>query len=374
MKITGVDTFILHVPVTQQRIADSTHVLSHWGAPGVIVHTDAGIDGFGYSGTHAHLAADRLITSAISKCFAPLLIGSNPLGTVGAWSAMINEPALQWVGRGGITHLAIGAIDVALWDIKAKASGQPLWQLLGGRARRIAAYNTDGGWLNWPIEKVVEDCRRSAEVEGFTGIKIKVGSPNLATDAIRLEAVRKALGPEIFLAVDANGRMDVAEAIRFGRFTADCDVAWFEEPINFDDISGHARLASSIATPIALGEQLYLPEQFANFIGAKALHYAQPDVARLGGVSPWLQVADLAHANNLPVVSHIGDMMQVHIHTAIAHPACEMLEHIPWMRDCFVEPVTAIDGYFEVPETPGAGTTLRHDALERFGVATGGVQ
>lgn len=368
MKITGIETFILHVPVTRSGIADSTHAITHWGAPGVIVHTSEGIDGVGYSGTHAHLASDRLITAAIESCFGPLLIGRDPREVVALWSEMSRFPPLQWVGRGGITQLAIGALDVALWDIKAKAAGQPLWQLLGGAARPITAYNTDGGWLNWSLETLVDDCRRAIEVAGFRGVKMKVGKPVLRDDVERLEAVRRVVCDSTFLAVDANGRMDLPTAMRFGRFTAELGVDWFEEPLWYDDIASHARLAAAIATPIALGEQLYLPHNFAAFMDAGALHYAQPDVARVGGVTPWLQVADMALQRGLPVVSHVGDMMQTHIHTAIAHPACTTLEYIPWLRDCFTEPATVVDGTFVVPSEPGAGTTLRPDAIPRFGV------
>ena len=369
MKITSIETFILHVPVTRDGIADSTHTISHWGAPGVIVHTDTGISGYGYSGTHAHLASDRLITNCIETCLAPLLIGSDPTMVVERWYDMDRHPPLQWVGRGEIATLAIGAVDVALWDIKAKAAGQPLWHLLGGGPKKVLAYNTDGGWLNWPLDTLIADCRRSAEEDGFKGVKIKVGSSDIRRDVERVAAARKAIGPGIMLAVDANGRMDLPTAVRFGRHLAEHDVLWFEEPLWYDDIAGHRRLAASIATPIALGEQLYLVDNFTAFMDADAVHYAQPDVARLGGITPWICVADMALGRGIPVVSHVGDMMQIHIHTAIAHPSCTMLEYIPWLRECFVEPATAIDGYFLVPEMPGAGTTLAPGAIDRFGVA-----
>ena len=368
MKITSLETFILHVPVTRQGIADSTHAITHWGAPGVIVHTDAGIDGVGYSGTHAHIESDRLITQAIETCYAPLLTGKDPTETSARYMEMSRHSPLQWVGRGGITQLAIGAIDVALWDIKAKAAGQPLWQLMGGAERSIMAYNTDGGWLNWSQDVLVEDCRKAVEVNGFRGVKIKVGSAVMADDVARLEAVRKALGSGVFLAVDANGRMNYPTAARYGRYTEQFDVDWFEEPLWYDDIANHRRLAEAIRTPIALGEQLYLVENFAAFMDAGAVHFAQPDVARLGGITPWIQTADMAFARGLPVVSHVGDMMQIHLHTAIGHPACSMLEYIPWLRECFTEPATVKDGDFVVPRQPGAGTTLRPDAIERFGV------
>src|SRR5262245_48902395 len=107
MKITAVETFILHVPVTRSGIADSTHTVSHWGAPGVIIHTDAGISGVGYTGTHAHLPSDRLITSCISESYAPLLLGEDPLGVQWLWDKLYHHPPLQWVGRSGITHLAL---------------------------------------------------------------------------------------------------------------------------------------------------------------------------------------------------------------------------------------------------------------------------
>lgn len=368
MKITALKTFILHVPVTRNGVADSTHTLSHWGAPGVIVETDAGITGTGYSGTHAHLPSDRLITRCIETCF-DWLIGRNPLETTARFREMERFPPVQWVGRGGITQLALGAIDVALWDIRAKAAGQPLWQCMGGSERAILAYNTDGGWLNWPLETLVSDCRRLVEEEGYSGVKIKVGSENMGTDVARLEAVRRAIGNGVTLAVDANGRMDLPTAIRFGRYLADCDVMWFEEPLWYDDVISHRRLAEAIQTPIALGEQLYLVHNFQTFFDAGAVHYAQPDVARLGGVTPWIQVADMAMARGLPVVSHVGDMMQTHLHTAIGHPASTMLEYIPWLRGCFTEPATVHAGRYVVPREPGAGTSLRPDAITRFGVA-----
>ncbi len=272
------------------------------------------------------------------------------------------------MGRGGIVQLAIGAVDVALWDIKAKAAGQPLWQLLGGGEKKVLAYNTDGGWLNWPMETLIADCRRCVEEQGFKGVKLKVGSPSMGRDVERVAAVRKAVGPDTMVAVDANGRMDLPSAKMFGRHLADYDVLWFEEPLWYDDIESHRRLAESISTPIALGEQLYLVENFTAFMDRGALHYAQPDVARMGGITPWLQAADLALARGVPVVAHVGDMMQMHLQVSIAHQACRMLEYIPWLRECFTEPATVRDGYFEIPRDPGTGTTLRPDAFERFGV------
>lgn len=368
MKIKRIETFIVHTPVTRSGIADSTHQITHWGAPGVILETDTGLRGYGFSGTHAHLPTDRLIVDCIEHSYGPLLLGADPTETQHLWQKLHKHSPVMWVGRGGITHLALGAIDIALWDLKAKAAGQPLWQLLGGSAeKRVQGYNTDGGWLNWTQEQLVTDCRRMVEVDGYEGVKIKLGRPHLGEDLARIEAVRQAIGPNVKLMVDANGRFDLPTAIQLGRRLSDYDVAWFEEPIWYDDVPGHRALAQAIQTPIALGEQLYSLDPFRDFISAGAVHYVQPDAVRVAGVTEWWQVADLAHAFRLPVAPHVGDMAQLHLQLAIAHPACHLLEFIPWLQPAMAEPVTVRGGYFVTPDAPGAGTTLAADALERFG-------
>lgn len=368
MKITSVEPFILHVPVTRGGISDSTHSISHWGAPGAIVRTDSGLAGYGYTGTHAHLATDRLIRDCIAHTYAPLLIGRDLTDPRLLWEELLHHPPVQWVGRAGITHLALSVVDIALWDLHAKQAGMPLWKLLGGSADKVVeAYNTDGGWLNWPVEQVVSDCRRMID-EGYPGVKIKVGSAQIAEDCQRVLAVRGAIGSAAKLMVDANGRWRLPEALEFARIAADFDLFWLEEPLWFDDIQAHVEFAAGSRTPIALGEQLYTFSHFREFILRGAVRFVQPDAVRLAGITEWLQVADFAAAQGLPVAPHVGDMVQVHLHLAIAHPGCRMLEYIPWMRPCFVEPAQVRQGRFLAPEHAGAGTTLRPDALERYGV------
>ncbi len=368
MKITRLEPFILHVPVTNQKIADSTHQVTDWGAVGVIVHTDADIRGYGYTGTLGHLPTDRLIRRCISDAFTELLIGEDPLDVVGLWMKLYHTPAIRWVGRAGIVQLALSAVDIALWDIKAKAAGMPLWKLLGGReTKRVEAYNTDGGWLNWSTQLLVECAKRNV-ADGFPGLKLKVGSPDPYDDLDRIKAVRDAVSPRTKIMVDGNGRWDLPTAIRIGRRFKDFDIYWFEEPLWFDDVRGHAALARAIETPIALGEQLYSPDAFSQFLEAGAVHYVQPDVTRVGGVTPWLQIADMAAAYRLPVAAHAGDMMQVQVHLALAHPACAMVEYIPWLRICFEEPATVEGGHFKAPQAPGAGTSIKPERIVRFGV------
>lgn len=368
MRITSLETFVLHVPVSGGGIADGTHRIGHWGAPGVRIHTDAGLVGYGYTGTHAQLAGDRLIADCIEHVYGPELLGRDPRSVRALSQDLARLGPVQWVGRAGITHLALAAVDVALWDLKAKAAGAPLWHLLGGAGDgELAAYDTDGGWLDREVDALVSDVRRRVD-EGYGAVKVKVGSPSPLRDLERLARVREILPPHVDLMVDANGSWDLPRALEVGRRLPDFGVRWLEEPIWYDDLPGHVELARSLSTPVALGEQLYTVDAFRDFITAGAVHYVQADAVRLAGVTEWWRVAELAHAHRRPVVPHIGDMMQVHLHLAIAHPACDLLEYIPWMRDLFVEPATVQGGRFVLPTAPGAGTTLRDGALERYHV------
>jgi L-alanine-DL-glutamate epimerase-like enolase superfamily enzyme len=370
MRIEAVTPFILHVPVTGTQIADSTHTVSHWGVVGARIDVEGGLSGWGYTGTHAHLASDQLITRCIATCLAPLLIGEDARDITRLWRAIARHPALQWVGRAGITTLAHAAVDVALWDVKAKAAQQPLWKLLGGRAReKVRAYNTDIGWLSLSDDVLLLGAR-SAVDQGFTGIKIKVGS-ELARDLNRLTAVRNAVGAGVTLAIDGNGKWDLPTCQRFCRAAEDLDVYWFEEPLWYDDVKGHAQLARSTSIPVALGEQLYTTDAFAEFFAQQAIHWVQPDVTRMAGITDVLRVCEMAHALHLPVAPHAGDMSQVHVHLAYAHPAIAVLEYIPWIKDCFTDPAEVMEGWFKLPQEPGVGTTPTPAALRQFGKATG---
>ncbi len=365
MKIKAVTPFILHVPVTGSHIADSTHSISHWGVVGAQIQTENGIVGYGFTGTHAHLPSDQLIARCIETCHAPLLAGEDAGDINRLWQKLARNPALQWVGRAGITTLAHAAIDIALWDIKAKAAGQPLWKLLGGQVRdTVRAYNTDIGWLSISDEALVLGAQR-AVAEGFTGIKIKVGS-TVERDLRRLAAVRHAIGPDVTLAIDGNGKWNLATCQRFCRAAEASDVYWFEEPLWHDDVKGHARLARATSIPVALGEQLYTTDAFAEFFAQQAIAWVQPDVTRMAGLTDVLRVCETAHSFRLPVAPHAGDMSQVHVHLSYAHPACEVLEYIPWIKDCFTEPADVVDGHFKLPQLPGAGTTPTAAAWEQY--------
>lgn len=365
MNISSVEPFILHVPVTSGGISDSTHSISHWGVVGVAIQREDGLTGYGFTGTHAHLASDQLIARCIATCLAPLLLGQDAGDITRLWQTIARNPALQWVGRAGITTLAHAAVDVALWDLKAKAAGQPLWKLLGGQVRdKVRAYNTDIGWLSIGDDALVEGAEAAVQ-QGFTGIKVKVGS-TVERDLRRLGAVRHAIGESITMAVDGNGKWDLATCQRFCAGAQDLDIFWFEEPLWHDDVKGHAQLARSTSIPMALGEQLYTTDAFSEFFAQQAIHWVQPDVTRMAGLTEVLRVCDMANAFRLPVAPHAGEMSQVHVHVSYAHTACTVLEYIPWIQQCFTDPALVVDGYFCLPQLPGAGTTPTVDALARY--------
>jgi L-alanine-DL-glutamate epimerase-like enolase superfamily enzyme len=368
MRIRSVEPFILHVPLTAESISDSTHTISHWGVVGTKIVTETGLEGFGFTGTHAHLPSDRLVTACIADSYAPLLLGEDARDGERLWLRLARHPALQWVGRAGITQIALAAVDIALWDLRAKLAGVPLWQLLGGATKqRLEAYNTDIGWLSIARDALVDKSRRAIEHDGFRRLKLKVGNTDPMRDIERLEAVRHAVGPSVTIAVDANGKWDLPTCQRFCARAAPLDLFWFEEPMWYDDIASHAALARSTAIPVALGEQLYTADAFSAFIDAGAVQYVQPDVTRLAGITEYIQVAHTAHAHRLPVAAHVGDMGQVHVHLSYWHPATSMLEYIPWIKDCFAEPIRVEDGHYVRPQMPGAGCTLTAAAMQAHG-------
>jgi L-alanine-DL-glutamate epimerase-like enolase superfamily enzyme len=365
MKITHVETFILHADLPR-FVTDSFNRTARWGLPGVIVRTDDGATGTGYTSTQTH--ADRAITSIIDEVYAPLLIGENPLDTQRHWERMYWSDA-HWVGRVGITQMALAAVDIALWDLKAKMLDQPLYRLVGGhKGARVPAYNTDGGWLNFDTARLIDEMTAIVE-QGYHGVKMKIGKPDPREDVARVAAVREALGPDVDLMIDVNQKWTRTRAITWAPRFEEFDIGWLEEPLDPDDVDGHRRLAQATSIPLALGEHVYSRTAFREFIVDAGIAYVQADCTRLGGVTEWLAVAEIAQAYAVPVVPHHADMMRVHQHLGAGHPACPMIECIPWLQELFAEPAVIVDGTFHVPETPGASTDFDPVQFERCRVA-----
>jgi L-alanine-DL-glutamate epimerase-like enolase superfamily enzyme len=267
---------------------------------------------------------------------------------------------------GAITALAMAPIDTAHWDFRCRRAGLPQHVMAGGARPRIPVYTTEGGWLHIAPEKLVEETL-AAKAQGFKGAKIKVGKPSGAEDARRLAAVRGAVGEEFALMVDANQRFSAAEAVRRAARWAALDLEWFEEPLPADDIDGHAKVAAASATPIAVGESLYSPGHFAEYLKRRACGIVQVDVARIGGITPWLKVAHMAEACNVPVCPHF--LMELHAALCCAVPNAQWLEYIPQL-----DPITnsrlRIENGFAYPNgAPGIGIEWDWKAVKKMTVS-----
>ena len=360
--IERVVTYNLHVPLRRQ-IADALYVRTHWNIPVVEVSTSDGLTGTGYSGIWE---GQDLVLSSIDKYLGPLVTGRDARAIGELWDAMYWSP-LHWVGRAGVTHIGLGMVDMALWDLAAQRAGIPLWQLLGGRHRQVETYNTDGGWLNFTVDELVEDTLAMVEA-GWNSVKMKVGGPDPRVDVERVRRVREALPKDVSLMVDVNQKWDLMTARRCASEFARLDVGWMEEPLHPDDVVGHAALCAKSSVPIALGENVYSAEAFANFLALSAVDIVQVDVTRVAGISEWLRVASAAQSAARAVIPHAGDMMQVHQHlVAATSPArVPMIEYLPWGLEVFEHPVQLAKGTITLPSKPGASSTIAKDARRRY--------
>jgi L-alanine-DL-glutamate epimerase-like enolase superfamily enzyme len=217
----------------------------------------------------------------------------------------------EYHGSFGLAMFGIACLDTAIWDCLGKARGVPCWQMWGAARDRIPAYAMVG-WLNYGDDQVQRICAQAVE-QGFGAVKVKVGFPTLAEDIHRAQLVRAAIGPKVGLMVDANQSLTTAEALRRGRAFEDLGCLWWEEPIPADDIDGYAELADKLAIPVATGENLYTPADFARFLRRDAMDIVQADLRRAGGPTTILQIGALAGAFRRPYASHGGGPVQLNI-------------------------------------------------------------
>jgi L-alanine-DL-glutamate epimerase-like enolase superfamily enzyme len=263
---------------------------------------------------------------------------------------------------GAITSIALCVVDTALWDRRCRAAGLPLHVMAGGAQRRVAVYDTEGGWLHLKPGAVVENAM-AAKAKGFRGVKVKIGRPHVSEDVARLAAVRKALGPGFDIMTDANQGFTVSEAIRRARHYEALDVLWFEEPLPAEDLNGHVLLSRSTSVPIAVGESLYHPSHFREYLQRGACNIVQVDVGRVGGITPWLKVAHLAETFNVQVCPHY--LMEIHLGLCCAIPNASWLEHIPQLDDITASRIAIKDGYALPSPHAGLGIEWDWKAIER---------
>jgi L-alanine-DL-glutamate epimerase-like enolase superfamily enzyme len=325
----------------------------------VRVRDESGNEGMGYTYTIGQ--GGVAIRSMISLDLAPVLVGEDSQLIEHLWDRMWWR--LHWVGRGGAAAFAIAAVDTALWDLKAKRLNEPLWHVLGGYDREIDVY-FGGIDFNFPLEQLKEQTRGYLD-SGFNAVKMKVGRDVLSEDVERVVAIRELIGPEIALMVDANMGWRVDQAIAAAQAFRECNVLWLEEPTIPDDVAGYGRIAREGGVPIAVGENAHSVYEFQRLIESGAVSFVQPDVATLGGVTPWLKVAKLAELNNLPITTHGVHDLQVHLLAAIPN-ASYMEVHGFGLEKFMVNVLPIENGKTTPPDRPGHGVEWIWDRLEDY--------
>jgi L-alanine-DL-glutamate epimerase-like enolase superfamily enzyme len=294
---------------------------------------------------------------AHAKELAPALLGEDPSDIARLWTKLCWAGAS--VGRSGLATQAIGAFDVALYDLKAKRAGLSLAKLLGAQRDSVACYNTSGGFLHTPLEQLLVNAAASVE-RGIGGIKLKVGQPDRALDIRRVEAVRRHLGDGVALMVDANQQWDRPTAQRMCRVFEPFDLVWIEEPLDAYDHEGHAALAAQFDTPIATGEMLTSVAEHGELIRHRAADVLMPDAPRVGGITPFLKIAAQAEHAGLMLGPHFA--MELHVHLGAVYPTEPWVEHFDWLEPLFNERLEIRDGRMLVPTRPGLGVSLSGQA------------
>ena len=368
MKIVNIETTSLYYPhgkpIQDATIPPPTQEESVRGHLSVHIYTDEGIEGLGM--TYLSPGTKDVIENALKN----LLIGKDPLDIEKLWTEMYW--AVRGYGRKGIAFCAISAVDIGLWDLKAKSVNLPLYKFLGAYTDSVPVYGS-GGWTNFSEQELVKEMTDYVE-SGIPKVKMKVGKDfgqSEREDIQRVEAVRKAVGDDVAIYIDANNGYYRKQSIYMAKEFEQYQVGWLEEPLIPDDIEGMAEIAKATSIPIATGEHEYTKYGFRELIERGAADIVQPDIGRVGGVTEWLKVAHLAHAFNLPVAPHA--LQLAHLHVACATPNLKVVEYMN----------VALEGdsiwYTEFPkqkngswtpfhDKPGLGLELDHYAVSKYSV------
>jgi L-alanine-DL-glutamate epimerase-like enolase superfamily enzyme len=324
----------------------------------VTVRCSDGSEGTGY--TYTIGTGGSSIVALLHDHLAPQLINRDPAHYEAIWRHLFFHTHATAVGA--ITSLALAAIDTALWDRNVRVAGLPLWVAAGGAKERVRTYTTEGGWLHLEERELVEQTLQARE-EGFAGAKLKVGRPLLDEDVRRLAAVRRAVGDDFELMVDANQGFTLSEAIRRAHAFEQFHLGWLEEPLPAENISAHRQLSASTRVPIAVGESMYHPSQFGEYMKSSACTIVQADVARVGGITPWLKIAHAAEALNIAICPHF--LMELHVSLCAAVPNSAWVEYIPQLDTLTHSRVQIEQGYAFAPNSPGLGIEWDWDAIRR---------
>ena len=350
------DHYRVPLPVA---LSDATHgTIRHFGLNTARIRTVDGQTGMGYSYVVGDVGGPA-VHALLGHDLAPLLVGRDPDDREHLWRTMWWH--VHFVGRGGLASFALAALDIALWDLAGRMRGEPWWRMLGGRRGAVPAY-AGGIDLQFTLDQLLQQADGFLE-EGFRAIKMKVGRPSLEQDRKRVEAMRRHLGRDFPLMVDANMQWTVAQAIQAARALRPLDVYWLEEPIIPDDFAAHARIAREGGVPIATGENLHSLHEFHHMLEQGHIAFPEPDLVTLGGVTPWLKVAHACEMRNLPVTTH--GVHDLHVHLLAAVPNASYLEvHGFGLERYMREPLTLENGCMRPPARPGHGVELDWEKLE----------
>jgi mandelate racemase len=323
----------------------------------VDVETEEGVAGHSYLFCYLPAAAP-----AIAAMLGEIerTAKGDPIVPADLWAKLAGR--FKLIGVQGIVRMAMAGFDCACWDALAVAAGVPLVTLLGGKARRIRAYNSCGLGL-MPPEAAADEAEKLLE-GGFRAVKLRLGHPTPEADLAAVRAVRKRLPGAVELMVDFNQALGAAEAFERCRALDAEGVAWIEEPIRHDDFRGCAELARALATPVQIGENFSLPEQMAAALDAKACDLVMPDLERIGGVTGWRRAAALAAEHKLPMSSHLFPEASAHL--LALTPTCHYLEYVDWAAPILAEPLKIVDGEAVIPDRPGSGVSWNQDAVARY--------
>ena len=355
--IKNIETRLFRVPLAEV-LTDAKHGdHSHFELITATVELDDGSRGTGYTYTGGR--GGMAIKCMIDHDLAPGLVGRDGGSPEDVFDWM--EWHIHYVGRGGIASFAMSAVDIALWDIRCRKAGQPLWKVAGGAGNTCKAYY-GGIDLNFSKKKLLESIKGYLDA-GANAVKIKVGKDDLEEDIDRARAVREFIGPDITFMVDANYSMTVEKAIEAARGFKACDVLWFEEPTIPDDYDGYARIAEATGVPLAMGENLHTLHEFGYAFDRARLSFIQPDASNCGGITGWLRVAEMAKAHGIPVCSH--GMQELHVGLVAAQPHGGWLEIHSFPIDEYTKRPLVIENHRAVAsDRPGTGVEFDWPLLE----------
>jgi len=357
MKIEVVETELYHIPLPRP-MEDAVHgVQESFSLIVVKIITNEGATGMGYTYCIGKVGGTAIL-AVIKDDLVPILIGQEPRRIEAIWSRM--WWALHYVGRGGIAIFGMSAVDIALWDLKAKVAGEPLWRMLGGYDNRVEAY-AGGIDFDLTIDELLRETRERLDA-GLRAIKIKIGRESIAEECERIAAVREFLGADRKLMVDVNMRWSVEKALRAVRAFEPYDVYWIEEPTIPDDVEGNRRIETEGRIPVATGENLRSIHEFRQMIAQGGVSFPEADLSNLGGVSALMKVAHIAESYNRKLTTH--GVQELHLSCLAAIPNASLLEiHAFRIDDYLVHRMEIKDGYAYASDRLGHGVEIDWDRI-----------